>query len=81
MRKEILIVALLMNATLANILELNNFRLASFILTKKQDFTYSSGAQDEDYSAVRFDLGLSPMNTNQTQNYALMIITADQTQS
>ena len=81
MRKELLIVALLMNATLANILELNNFRLASFILTKKQDFTYSSGAQDEDYSAVRFDLGLSPMNTNQTQNYALMIITADQTQS
>ena len=77
MKKELLIAALLMNATLANILELNNFRLASFILTKKQDFTYSSGAQDEDYSAVRFDLGLSPMNTNQTQNYALMIITAD----
>ena len=65
------------NAALANIVELNNFRLASFILTKKQDFTYSSGAQDEDYSAVRFDLAISPQNTKANLSYAMMIITAD----
>ena len=62
-RLEIVIVTgllLLSSLVQSNIVELNNFRLAPFVLIKKQDFTYSSGFRDEDYAAVRFDLAMTP---------------------
>ena len=61
-------------------MDLNGFRLSPLVLVKKSDFTYSSGSQDEDYAAVRFDLAMQVLNpdTGQDQtHYALMIITAD----
>ena len=64
----------------ANIVDLNGFRLSPLVLVKKSDFTYSSGSQDEDYAAVRFDLAMQLMNpdsADQSLHYALMIITAD----
>ena len=61
MRLKIVIIALILSALVqSNIVELNNFRLAPFVLIKKQDFTYSSGFRDEDYAAVRFDLAMTP---------------------
>ena len=51
----------LVNLVQANIVDLGGeFRLAPFILVKKQDFTYSSGNQDEDFAAARFDLAMQP---------------------
>jgi len=47
----------------ANIVELNGFRLSPFILVNKQDFTYGSGVQVENDSAIKFDLALTPLNT------------------
>ncbi len=44
----------------ANIVDLNSFRMSPFVLVKKQDFTYSSGSKQEDYSAIKFDLALTP---------------------
>jgi len=75
--KLIICLTLLFTAVSANIVELNGFRLLPFVMVKKQDFTYSSGASDEDFSAIKFELQLQPVNTNATQDYALMIITAD----
>ena len=51
--------------------------MSPFVLVKKQDFIYSSGSKEEDYSAIKFDLSLTPQNTIPTQAYALMVITAD----
>ena len=48
----------LVNLTRANIVDLSGFRLSPLVLVKKSDFTYSSGSQDEDYAAVRFDLAM-----------------------
>ena len=61
MNIKIAIIALIFSTLVqSNIVELNNFRLAPFVLIKKQDFTYSSGFRDEDYAAVRFDLAMQP---------------------
>lgn len=51
------------NDVRANIVELNGFRLSPFVLVKKQDFTYSSGVEAENYSAIKFDLTMTPLNT------------------
>ena len=48
----------LLNLSRANIVDLSGFRLSPLVLVKKSDFTYSSGSQDEDYAAVRFDLAM-----------------------
>ena len=48
----------LVNLSRANIVDLSGFRLSPLVLVKKSDFTYSSGSQDEDYAAVRFDLAM-----------------------
>ena len=71
------VLLLLSSLARANILELSDFRLSPFVLAKKQDFTYSSGFATDENSAIRFDLALHPMNTEPSQLYALMIITAD----
>ena len=70
--------AVMLGLASANIVELNGFRLSPFVLVKKHDFTYSSGTQNEDFSAVKFDLRIRPVNTEAQQQYALMMITADQ---
>ena len=63
MKTMIAILALMISTVCANIVELNGFRLSPFLLVKKQDFTYGSGAKEQDYSAIKFDLALTTMNT------------------
>ena len=77
MKTLLSVVALLLITVEANIVELNGFRLAPYLLVKKQDFTYGSGDMEQDYSAIKFDLSLTPMNTKPQQDYALMILTAN----
>jgi len=69
--------ALVAESVHANIVDMNNFRMNPFVLVHKQDFTYSSGSKEEDYSAIKFDLSLTPQHTDSSFDYALMIITAD----
>ena len=57
------ILLMLASSVFANIVEMSNVRMAPLILAKKQDFTYSSGSNEEDFSAIRFDLALMPFNT------------------
>ena len=61
-RRILLLISILLgclvNLTRANIVDLSGFRLSPLVLVKKSDFTYSSGSQDEDYAAVRFDLAM-----------------------
>ena len=78
MKMMLAALAVMLGLASANIVELNGFRLSPFVLVKKHDFTYSSGTQNEDFSAVKFDLRIRPVNTEAQQQYALMMITADQ---
>ena len=77
MKTLIAALAVLLGLASANIVDLSGFRLSPFVLVKKQDFTFGSGTQIEDFSAAKFDLALKPLNTVAQLQYALMMITAD----
>lgn len=52
------------------------------MLVKKQDFTFSGSSADQedegDMAAISFDLSLYPQNVALDEQYALLVITADQ---
>ena len=62
-------------SAMANIIQLDKYRLPEMLLVKKADFSYDD-VQGEG-SVIKFDLAIQPQLTKSNQTYSLTVIAAD----